>query len=108
VVSAHRHSWSRISKTARVKVELPTGEHASYFLKVLEMDEQGAMMFRGEYESLKTIHAVSPAFAPKPHAWGVYEIGGGAEASFLLEDFRDSGKQVGSFLKILALPPCQS
>jgi fructosamine-3-kinase len=47
-------------------------------------------MMHGEYESLKAIHAVSPAMVPEPYAWGKYD---GRETYFLLAEFREVGKQ---------------
>lgn len=32
----------------------------------------GKNMMRGEFESIKTIHAVLPDFVPEPLAWGTY------------------------------------
>ena len=49
-------------------------------------------MTEGEFESLKAIHAVSPEFAPMPHAWG--RLGKlEPETYFLLAEFRDVGEQ---------------
>ena len=50
-------------------------------------------MCEGEFESLKAIHAVSPAFVPEPYAWGKYTQEE-PETYFLLAEFRDVGKQV--------------
>ena len=50
-------------------------------------------MCEGEFESLKAIHAVSPGFVPKPYAWGRYAQAD-PETYFVLEEFRDIGKQV--------------
>ena len=77
-------------KTAKVIVELPSGEEKSYFLKVklpcedefmewltlilkvVTLGATGRHMCEGEFESLKAIHAVSPGFVPEPYAWGKY------------------------------------
>ncbi len=48
-------------------------------------------MLRGEYESLKAIHDVSPAMVPEPHAWGKYDDG--SDTYFLLTEFREIGQQ---------------
>ena len=50
-------------------------------------------MCEGEFESLKTIHAVSPGFVPEPYAWGRYTQDD-SETYFLLAEFRNVGKQV--------------
>jgi hypothetical protein len=50
-------------------------------------------MLEGEYESLKAIHSVSPAFVPKPLACGKYKEEE-SETYFLLEEFRTIGDQV--------------
>lgn len=92
VLHACSYGWSRLSRTAKIGVELPSGVQTSYFLKVLMMGEMGRTMFDGEFESLKAIHDVSPAFAPRPYAWGRYEDQA-SEAFFLLEEFRDIGQQ---------------
>ena len=49
-------------------------------------------MCEGEFESLKAIHAVSPTFVPKPHAWGTFQQDDQA-IYFLLMDFRDISAQ---------------
>lgn len=49
-------------------------------------------MVHGEYESLKAIQAVSPEFAPEPHAYGTYGRGS-SRTNFLLMQFRPIGQQ---------------
>ncbi|KAH6675861.1 hypothetical protein B0J14DRAFT_561563 [Halenospora varia] len=61
--------WGKMSKIAAL---LPSGEIENYFLKAVTMGETGQQMCEGEFESLKAIYAVSPAFVPKPFAWGIY------------------------------------
>lgn len=48
---------------------LENGTHQSYFTKVLT-GEVGKKILHGEYESMKTIHGVTPGYAPAPVAWG--------------------------------------
>ncbi|KAG8530796.1 uncharacterized protein KY384_004153 [Bacidia gigantensis] len=54
--------------------------------------ENDKLMSQGQFEADKAIHAVSPSFGPKPHAWGRYRE---AEIPtyFLLADFREIGQQ---------------
>ena len=59
-------------------------------------------MFEGEFESLRAIYETSPAFAPKPLAWGSYQDEQGSETFFLLEEFRHIGDQVGGICQILS------
>jgi len=49
-------------------------------------------MSEGQFESDKAIHAVSPSFCPKPHAWDQYRAAG-PPTYFLLADFREIGQQ---------------
>jgi protein-ribulosamine 3-kinase len=58
-------------------------------------------MCEGEYTSLKAMHAVSPSFVPKPHAWGKYEEDG-SDTYFLLTEFRDIGEQPADPIKLAA------
>lgn len=50
---------------------------------------------RGEFETLRAIHAVSPIFAPYAHAWGKFETkdASGSDIHFLLEDYREVAEQ---------------
>lgn len=52
-------------------------------------------MCEGEFESLKSIHAVSGSFVPRPYAWGKIQSQDDIETYFLLAEFRDVGEQVG-------------
>lgn len=61
--------------------------------KVVSLGSIGRHMCEGEYESLKSIYAVSPSFVPQPYGWGQIDEGL-AETYFLLAAFRDVGEQV--------------
>lgn len=50
---------------------LEDGKSESYFIKILT-GEVGRNILYGEYESMKTIHGVTPDYAPTPVAWGTY------------------------------------
>lgn len=65
--------------------------------QVVTLGATGKHMCEGEFESLKAIHAVSPAFVPEPNAWGKYAQEQ-PETYFPLAEFRDVGKQVRAFL----------
>ncbi|CAL8582731.1 hypothetical protein XPA_008378 [Xanthoria parietina] len=58
-------------------------------------------MSQGQFEADKAIHAVSPSFCPKPHAWGQYRR---AEPPtyFLLADFREIGQQPPDAIRFTA------
>lgn len=49
--------------------------------------EIGRKMVHGEFESMKAIYEVSPAFAPKPVAWGTYQCL--PDTHFFLCEFRN-------------------
>ncbi|CAG8954642.1 hypothetical protein HYFRA_00004562 [Hymenoscyphus fraxineus] len=91
VLHALAYKKSHLGKTAKLVVELPDGKVESYFLKVPLIGEIGQKMCKGEYESLKAIYEVSPGFVPKPYYWGEYDKN--TQSYFLLEEFRDIGKQ---------------
>jgi protein-ribulosamine 3-kinase len=74
------------ANTGRIDVVLKDGTPKTYFIKVISK-EQGRQMMHGEYESMKTIHSISPDFAPKPIAWGTYETL--PDTHFFLCDYRD-------------------
>ncbi|KAI9696262.1 MAG: hypothetical protein M1836_005815 [Candelina mexicana] len=99
VVHAQNYGISLWGKTAKVVVELPTGEEKNYFLKVVTMGIIGKHMCEGEFESLKTIHTVYQGFVPEPYAWGKYAQEE-PETYFLLAEFRDVGKQPASPAKL--------
>lgn len=48
-------------------------------------------MMRGEFESMRAIHAVSPMFAPNPIAWGTFKSN--PELHFFLCDFHIMDKE---------------
>src|SRR5437016_4236296 len=52
------------------------GHHSDRAAKLVTLGETGRHMCEGEFESLKAIYAFSPAFVPKPYAWGKYTKGG--------------------------------
>ena len=93
ILQAQDYGESLWGKTARIRVELASGERQNYFLKVMTLGRTGRHMCEGEFESLKAIHAVSPNFVPKPYAWGKY-LQEKQETYFLLTEFRDVGEQV--------------
>lgn len=102
VIRAQLYGESLWAKTAKVRVELPSGERDNYFLKVVTPGKTGQLMCEGEFESIMAIHAVSPAFVPKPLAWGRY-VWDEPETYFVLAEFRDVGEQVSCFAFILIL-----
>lgn len=93
ILRAQDYGESLWGKTAKVRVELASGERQNYFLKVVTLGRTGRHMCEGEFESLKAIHAVSPTFVPTPFAWGKY-LQEEPETYFLLTEFRDVGEQV--------------
>ena len=58
----------------------------------------GRQMCEGEFRSLQEIYAVSPAFVPKPFAWGKYQQQE-PETYFLLTEFRLIREQVRQALQ---------
>ncbi|KAF7526037.1 hypothetical protein G7054_g10892 [Neopestalotiopsis clavispora] len=62
------HGASNWNETARIDVEID-GNRNSYFLKRTK-GQNGGPMLHGEFESMSMIHAVIPAFSPKPISWG--------------------------------------
>ncbi|CAN9277453.1 unnamed protein product [Alternaria alternata] len=92
VIDAYNYGKSLWGKTAKIVVQLPTGQADNYFLKVVSLGSIGRHMCEGEYESLKSIYAVSPSFVPQPYGWGQIDEGL-AETYFLLAAFRDVGEQ---------------
>ncbi|KAH0558739.1 hypothetical protein GP486_004615 [Trichoglossum hirsutum] len=102
VLDAFNYGESLWGKTAKVVVQLPSGENENYFLKVVSLGETGRRMCEGEFESLKAIHAVSPTCVPKPYGWGKY-CQEGPETHFLLVEFRDVGEQPAAPVKLAAL-----
>lgn len=59
---------------------------------MVALGDTGKHMIKGEFESLKAIHATMPSFVPEPHAIGVCDQIG-EQTSFLIEDFREVGQQ---------------
>lgn len=95
VIRAQHYGESLWGKTAKIRVELPSGERDTYFLKVVTLGETGRHMCEGEFESLREIYVVSPNFVPRPYAWGKYvQQDADPEVCFLLTEFRDVGEQV--------------
>ena len=95
VLGAQHSGQSLWGKTAKIRVELASGERDTYFLKVVTLGETGRHMCEGEFESLKEIYAVSPKLVPQPYAWGKYaQKDADTEVYFLLTEFRDVGEQV--------------
>lgn len=74
------------ANTGRIDVELADGTPKTFFIKVISK-EQGKNMMHGEFESMKAIYAVLPAFAPKPIAWGTYKTL--PDTHFFLCDYRE-------------------
>ncbi|KAL1880763.1 hypothetical protein Daus18300_001377 [Diaporthe australafricana] len=91
VKAALRYGMSLWGETCKIEALLPSGERRNYLLKVLP-DDIGEMMTKGEFESLKAMHAVSPGFVPEPHSQGSY-IQDGHKHWFLLVEFRLVGEQ---------------
>lgn len=86
VVFTEGHGTSFWSSTGRIDVELADGTLRSFFIKVISK-ERGKNMMHGEFESMKAIHTLLPDFAPKPFAWGTYEIL--PDTHFFLCQFRE-------------------
>lgn len=74
------------ANTGRIDVELLDGTEQSFFIKV-ESGAVGKNMLSSEFESMKTIYALAPDFAPKPIAWGTYELI--PNTYFFICEFRD-------------------
>ncbi|KAF6218633.1 hypothetical protein HO133_005984 [Letharia lupina] len=55
-LDCQNYAMSTWGKTAKVIVEVSSGEERTYFLKVVTMGAPGKHMCEGEFESLKTIH----------------------------------------------------
>ena len=99
VLRAQSYGESLWGRTAKIQVELPSGQRDTYFLK---LDETGQNMCEGEFESLKEIWGVSAIFVPQPYAWGTYiQQNSGSRIYFLLTEFRDVGEQVRTIRSIL-------
>ncbi|KAK3941651.1 Fructosamine kinase-domain-containing protein [Diplogelasinospora grovesii] len=92
LVEGRYYGMSLWGRTAKITVELPGGEIVDYFLKAEALGDIGRTMIEGEYESLKAIHGVDPAFAPFPYAWGKYRDAQ-PDTYFLLAEFREVGQQ---------------
>ncbi|CAN9281041.1 unnamed protein product [Alternaria alternata] len=102
VIDAYNYGESLWGKTAKIVVQLPTGQTDNYFLKVVSLGKIGRHMCEGEYESLKAIYEISPSFVPQPYAWGQIEEGSSPETYFLLAAFRDVGEQPADPVKLAA------
>lgn len=79
------HGVSFWAQTNRIDVLLRDGTPQSFFIKALS-NEQGQNMTKGEFESIKAMHAVLPIFVPKPIACGAYDTA--PDTHFLLCEFR--------------------
>ncbi|RMZ75586.1 hypothetical protein DV737_g5207, partial [Chaetothyriales sp. CBS 132003] len=90
VLSATGHGASYWSQSGKIDVQLQDGGNDSFFIKVLSLHtsfslgldltvrklsrtEIGKTMVKGEYESMKMLHLVSPNSVPKPIGYGTYE-----------------------------------
>ena len=110
VLAAFNYGYSLWGRTATMICKVPSSECVNYFLKVpsscdtrikarlippsqmITLGQTGKKMIQGEFESLKAIHATSPAFVPKVYAWDRFEKDE-PETYFLLAEFRNVGKQ---------------
>lgn len=86
VTSTEGHGVSFWAHTGQINVVLPNGDQQAFFMKVLSGDT-GRNMVHSEFESMKTIYALVPDFAPKPLAWGTYESR--PDTHYFLCEFRD-------------------
>ncbi|KAL9065891.1 MAG: hypothetical protein Q9161_007944 [Pseudevernia consocians] len=59
---------------------------------VTTLGAMGKQMCKGEFESLKAIHVISPGFVPEPYARGMCSQES-PETCFLLAEFRNIGEQ---------------
>lgn len=65
------HGVSSWSRSACIETTVG-GEQVTYFIKATP-STSGKIMFQGELESLRAIHAVTPDFCPEPIGSGPYE-----------------------------------
>lgn len=84
-MSTAAHGVSFWANTGRIDLELADGTPESYFIKVIS-EETGKMMMHSEFESMRAIHNIASGFAPRPIAWGTYQII--PETHFFLCEFR--------------------
>jgi len=71
ILSISPHGISSWSRSACIETTLD-GKSVAYFLKATP-SKSGKIMFNGELESLRAIHAAMPDFCPEPIGTGVYE-----------------------------------
>jgi protein-ribulosamine 3-kinase len=76
---------SGFASTAKIKVSSDDGSERYLFMKIGRGDEK-AVMFAGEYQSLKAIRGVVPSFCPTSLAFGELEENPGTH--FLVTEFR--------------------
>ncbi|KAK6857782.1 hypothetical protein PG995_005481 [Apiospora arundinis] len=91
VISTQAHGVSYWAQTGKIEVELPDDTHQSFFIKVVS-GEIGLHMVKGEFESMKAIHALQPEFAPVPIAHGSYQSI--PNTHFFLCEFREMREEV--------------
>lgn len=72
ILSTETHGISFWASTGQINVQSENGTNLSFFIKVLSGDT-GKKMVESEYESMKAIYKVMPAFAPRPIAFGTYQ-----------------------------------
>ncbi|KAH8586371.1 hypothetical protein B0O99DRAFT_748375 [Bisporella sp. PMI_857] len=89
VLSSHAYGMSLWGKCAKIIAELSDGQMEKYFLKVAS-GATGLIMCKGEFESMKTLNAVSETLAPRPYIWGRYK---NKESYFIIVEFREVGGQ---------------
>ncbi|KKY18182.1 putative vegetative incompatibility protein 4 [Phaeomoniella chlamydospora] len=73
VVSSTKYGNSAWTVTARLRVELPDGTQARYFVKTSTV-ATGRLMMEGEFNSMSELYKWMPNFVPKPHSWGKYKV----------------------------------
>ncbi|KAK7994217.1 hypothetical protein PG989_007598 [Apiospora arundinis] len=91
VISTQAHGVSYWAQTGKIEVELPDDTHQSFFIKVVS-GEIGLHMVKGEFESMKAIHALQPEFAPVPIAHGSYQSI--PDIHFFLCEFREMKEEM--------------
>ncbi|KAI0892535.1 Fructosamine kinase-domain-containing protein [Annulohypoxylon nitens] len=73
VLSTESHGISFWASTGRINVQSDNGTDLSFFIKVVSGDT-GRKMVESEYESMNEMYKVMPVFAPKPIAFGSYQM----------------------------------
>ena len=87
MLSVQAHGKSFWAETNRIDAQQLSDDnaHRAFFVKTLR-HAVGKAMVRGEFESMRAIHAVSPSFVPRPVAWGT--LRDVPDAHFFLCEFR--------------------